>query len=139
MRERETALAVDIGGTKIASGIVDDNGELLDRYREPTDDSSDEALYQQVLRLAVRARAAAATEPIACGIGTGGPARDSHRLLSPLNIAVWSDFPLQERLQVDLGLPVHIDNDAKALALAEGWKGAAAGVQNFIGMVVSTG
>jgi glucokinase len=59
--------------------------------------------------------------------------------VSPLNIPAWRDFPLLERLQAKLGLPVALDNDAKALALGEGWRGAAAGERNFIGMVVSTG
>jgi glucokinase len=60
-------------------------------------------------------------------------------LVSPLNIPAWRDFPLQARLADHVGLVVAVDNDAKALALAEGWTGAAAGVRNFIGMVVSTG
>ncbi len=139
MHEPALALAIDIGGTKIATGIVDDDGQLLQRFHEPTDGSSEDALYQQVLRLCRRALTEARVQPVVCGVGTGGPARENYRLVSPLNIAAWSDFPLRERLEVDLELPVHVDNDAKALALAEGWKGAAMGVQNFIGMVVSTG
>ena len=59
--------------------------------------------------------------------------------MSPLNIPAWRDFPLRQRLADATGLPVHIDNDAKALALGEGWRGAAAGCRNFIAMVVSTG
>jgi glucokinase len=60
-------------------------------------------------------------------------------LVSPLNIPAWRDFPLQERLAAHSGRDVAVDNDAKALALGEGWVGAAAGERNFIGMVVSTG
>jgi glucokinase len=60
-------------------------------------------------------------------------------LVSPLNIPAWRDFPLLERLTAHVGLEVVLDNDAKALALGEGWVGAAAGEDNFIGMVVSTG
>ena len=59
--------------------------------------------------------------------------------VSPLNIPAWREFPLLERLLGELALPVFIDNDAKALALGEGWRGAAAGADSFIGMVVSTG
>jgi glucokinase len=72
-----------------------------------------------------------------CGVGCGGPMRD--RLVSPLNIPAWRDFPLQERLAAYLDIPVAVDNDAKALALGEGWIGAAAGQRDFIAMVVSTG
>jgi len=135
----EVALAIDIGGTKIASGIVGGQGELISRYQAPTVATSADELYDLVLGLAQKARDGAAVSPTVVGVGSGGPARDNHRLLSPLNIPVWRDFPLRERLAEDLGLAVHVDNDAKALALAEGWKGTAVGVPNFIGMVVSTG
>ena len=54
-------------------------------------------------------------------------------LVSPLNIPAWRDFPLLERLAAYLDVPVAVDNDAKALALGEGWVGAAAGERNFIG------
>ncbi len=56
-----------------------------------------------------------------------------------VSIQDWRNFPLQPRLAALTGLPTFVDNDAKALALAEAWKGAAIGEANFIGMVVSTG
>src|SRR5436853_7163438 len=60
-------------------------------------------------------------------------------LVSPLSIAAWRDFPLRARLADATGVPAFVDNDAKALALGEGWQGAAAGERDFIAMVVSTG
>jgi glucokinase len=59
--------------------------------------------------------------------------------VSPLNITAWRSFPLRFRLAEATGLPTFVDNDAKALALGEGWVGAAAGASNYIAMVVSTG
>jgi len=59
--------------------------------------------------------------------------------VSPLNIHTWRNFPLRERLQSSTMLPVHGDLDAKALALAEGWLGAAQGRQSFMAVTVSTG
>jgi glucokinase len=59
--------------------------------------------------------------------------------LTPVHIPAWRDFPLRKRMEEATGLPVFVDNDAKAVALAEGWVGAAAGVGAYIGMVVSTG
>ena len=135
---RDSVVALDIGGTKLAVGVVDGDGVLTNRMQHPTVAPDAESLYQSVAGLVADAIAAAGT-PQAVGVGTGGPARDNHRLLSPLNIAVWRDFALRERLADDLGLAVFVDNDAKALALGEGWKGAAVGVENFIAMVVSTG
>jgi glucokinase len=60
-------------------------------------------------------------------------------LVSPLNIPAWREFPLRSRLAEMTGLPTWIDNDAKALALADGWVGEEVGVPNYLSMVVSTG
>jgi glucokinase len=59
--------------------------------------------------------------------------------VSPLNIAAWREFPLRAALAEHTHLPAFVDNDAKALALGEGWVGAARGCDNYIAMVVSTG
>jgi len=59
--------------------------------------------------------------------------------VSPLNILGWRSFPLRSRLAALTGLPTFVDNDAKALALGEGWIGAASGRRDFLAMVVSTG
>src|SRR5690606_39881219 len=59
--------------------------------------------------------------------------------VSPLNIGDWRRFPLRRRLAEATGLPTAVDNDAKALALGEGWVGAARGQRDFLAMVVSTG
>src|SRR5205814_8681031 len=56
-----------------------------------------------------------------------------------LNIPGWRRFPLRKRLADATGLATFVDNDAKAPALGEGWRGAAADERNFIAMVVSTG
>ena len=165
-----TALALDIGGTKLAAGIVTGAGELLVSRRTPTADATDgEELFGRLCDLAEdvveewrdfqqskkgKKRSEEAdwleeksntesgnsqVSPIVIGVGCGGPMRDGNRLVSPLNIAVWRDFPLGERLSQRFSLPVAVENDAKALALGEGWRGAAQGVANYIAMVVSTG
>ena len=61
---------------------------------------------------------------MACGVGCAGP-MDRSGLVSPLNIPGWRRFPLRARLIDHTGLPTAVDNDAKALALAEGWVGGA--------------
>ncbi len=59
--------------------------------------------------------------------------------VSPLNIPQWRGFPLRARLAQRFELPTFVDNDAKALALGEGWLGAARGEDDYLAMVVSTG
>lgn len=130
-------LAVDIGGTKLAAAVVDDGGDIVARAAAPTAGADAESLWDR-LRTVVDT-AAAAHGFSACGVGCGGPMRDGGAFVSPLNIGQWRDFPLKARLAAHLGVPVHVDNDAKALALGEGWRGAAAGAANYLAMVVSTG
>ncbi|MDA8316402.1 MAG: ROK family protein [Actinomycetota bacterium] len=80
-----------------------------------------------------------ARDVVACGVGCGGPMRDSGDAVSPLNIPGWRDFKLRSRLQALTGLPTFVDNDAKALALGEGRYGRATMVDDYLAMVVSTG
>ena len=131
-------LAVDIGGTKLAAGIVDDNGTLLEHRRAPTQGGDAEALFA-VLAGLIDDLPVTDGSPGACGVGCGGPMAPGGERVSPLNIPAWRDFPLRDRVEAATGLPTVVDNDAKALALGEGWVGAAAGQRDFIAMVVSTG
>ncbi len=134
---RRGVLAVDIGGTKLAAGIVSLDGEVLVRDRVPTPPREP---WQSVARLVRRVQAAQPdVELLACGVGCGGPMSPDGRSVSPLHIKSWRDFPLHDAVAELTGLPTVVDNDAKALALGEGWCGAAVGERDFIAMVVSTG
>jgi glucokinase len=133
-------LAVDIGGTKLAAGVVDGDGHLRGSEARPTPDSRDpEEVFGALADLVGTVLAGALPAPGVCGVGCGGPMRRGGIAVSPLNIPAWRDFPLRDRLGALLGLPVSVDNDAKALALAEGWLGAARDVDDYLAMVVSTG
>ncbi|HWC10028.1 MAG TPA: ROK family protein [Acidimicrobiales bacterium] len=138
MRGIEVALAIDVGGTKLAAGLVSDDGEVVARSSAPTPDTDDaDAVFDRVLA-AVDA-VGGDGEVVVCGVGCGGPMAPGGEEVSPLNIRAWRGFPLRARLAEATGLETFVDNDAKALALGEGWRGAAAGEEHFIAMVVSTG
>lgn len=131
-------LALDIGGTKLAAALVSDDGSLRSRAQVPTPSSpSADVVYEALIEVAGEALAGGAARAV--GVGCGGPMQPDGETVSPLNIQAWRAFPLRERLEASLGLPVRIDNDAKALALGEGWLGAARGCRNYLAMVVSTG
>ena len=132
-------VAVDIGGTKLAVGIVAADGAILDRRAVPTPRAFDADAVFGALTAEIDALGAAARGARAVGVGCGGPMTGGGETVSPLNIPAWRGFPLRARLAEHCGLPVSIDNDAKALARGEGWIGAAAGVRDYIAMVVSTG
>jgi glucokinase len=141
----DLALAVDIGGTKMAAGLVAPDGSLLERAMRPTPASSGpddaEALWATLAGVVegVAALVGPGDRLVVCGTGCGGPMSVGGDEVSPLNIEGWRSFPLRARLAALTGLPTYVDNDAKALALGEGWVGAAAGYANYIAMVVSTG
>ena len=135
----DAALAIDIGGSKLEVGLVDAEGRVQARQRRATPTEVDgESLFGSLAGL-IEAVLAGGPTPVVCGVGTGGPMARGGATVSPLNIAAWRGFPLRSRLAGHTGLAVFVDNDAKALAVGEGWVGAARGGSNFLAMVVSTG
>jgi len=141
----DLALAVDIGGTKMAAGLVALDGTLVHRTMQPTPASAGpddvERLWETLAGTVdgVAAQVGPGDRLVVCGTGCGGPMSPGGDEVSPLNIEGWRSFPLRSRLAALTGLPTFVDNDAKALALGEGWVGAAAGCDDYIAMVVSTG
>lgn len=133
---RSGFLAVDIGGTKLAVGIVNADGELVARSQAPTPDQN---VWQALSSLVLQQLSAPGCDVDACGVGTGGPMTRDGELVSTLHIPEWRNFPLRAHLSNLTGLDTYICNDAQALVLAEQWRGAAQGERNVIGMVVSTG
>ena len=136
-------LAADIGGSKLASGVVRSDGGLLATLSAQTPSGGDgEALYQLLVRLLRGALSESTLDQSAVraiGVGCGGPMRYPEGEVSPLNIPAWRSFPLRWRLEADFGLPVLVDNDAKAFALGEYWVGRGRGARCLLAMVVSTG
>jgi glucokinase len=136
----DVVLAIDIGGTKLDVGLVDRAGTVLVRRRAPTGPAPWDGLRDLVHSvLAEGAAADGWPRPTVCGVGCGGPMTPGGEEVSPLNIPAWRGFPLRRELAALTGLAVFIDNDAKALALGEGWRGAARGERDYLAMVVSTG
>jgi glucokinase len=141
MAMSELALGVDIGGTKLAAGLVEPDGTVVAAARTPTDSTlGDEGLWLTLRRLVDHLLADAdRPELTGIGVGSGGPMVWPAGEISPLNIPAWRDFPMRARLQETYSVPVRLINDAIALAIAEHWVGGAQGCDNFLGMVVSTG
>lgn len=139
-----TALAIDIGGTKLAAGLVDPGGRLAGYARMQTPPSAGldaEGLWKTLEALLAKVLADAGNPLLTgIGVGCGGPMTWPAAEVSPLNIPVWRGFPLRERLrELHPGLPVRVHNDAVCVAVGEHWRGAGRGCDNVLGMVVSTG
>ena len=115
MARQPAFLAVDIGGTKMACGIVATDGTLLhsDRCTTPATGVLD-ALADLVTRTQQRA---VDHELVALGVGCGGPMSDQGDRVSNLHIKEWQEFPLRSSLASLTGLATFVDNDAKAIVL----------------------
>ncbi|HXW78379.1 MAG TPA: ROK family protein [Acidimicrobiales bacterium] len=132
-------LALDIGATKMEAGFVDKRGDILRSEGSSTPPGDDaERIFLEVTRLLDGLLGSDGNKPSALGVGCAGPVNNRSEV-SPLNIPAWRGFPLRLRLEERYGLPTFLELDTKALALAEGWRGAARGSQNYLAMVVSSG
>jgi glucokinase len=125
-------LTLDIGGTKIAGGLVDSDGQLLRHTSRPTGTEPWAALREVVAELDAGAVAGV-------GIGCAGPIDTVAGTVSPINVAAWREFPLVDRVRELVGAPVALAGDAVCVALGEHWVGAGQGSDAMLGMVVSTG
>ena len=129
-------IALDLGGTKLLSGVVDDEGVVEKRVVGATDTSSEDAVLAQVEE-AVEGLLEEGTAAIGMGIPSTIDQRRGEAVDS-VNIPL-SDVPLRDRLGARFGLPVAIENDANAAALAEHRRGAGRGSRHMVMLTLGTG
>jgi len=134
-------IGVDVGGTKVAAGIVDEAGAILARTRRPTPSASpgdvEDVIAACVKELLTDPLAVRGVEAV--GIGAAGfiTADRSIVLVAP-NLS-WRDEPLRDAVAERVGLPVVVENDANAAAWAEYRFGAGRGEQHLVVVTVGTG
>jgi len=131
------AIGVDVGGTKIAAGVVDSDGNILESGSVATPRGDGEATAQAIFAAVDGLRAK--YEVSAIGVGAAGHVTwpDGCIRYAP-NIA-YRDFALGRMLRERTGLPCAVDNDAAVAALAEHRLGAGRGVNDFVLVTVGTG
>ncbi len=134
----DQVLALDIGGTKIAAGLVDSAGQLTHVDRRPTPHGDAERLWGVVAEM-LRATCTPDKPVCAVGVSSAGPVDIPGATVSPINIPAWARFPIVERIAELTGLPVVLGGDGLCMALGEWWQGAGRGARFMLGMVVSTG
>ena len=134
-------IGVDLGGTNIAAGIVDENGKIVLSGSTPTLAGRP---YQEIIAdmgklvndlIAKMGITAADIESI--GIGSPGAVKDGYVVFS--NNLAWRNVPLTKELQKYINVPVYADNDANVAALAESTCGACKGYPNSVTVTLGTG
>lgn len=137
-------LALDVGGTKLAAGVVAPTGRTLAFARTPTRvEEGPDAVIDRLLRLGRRALDTAGHAPsdmAAVGIGCGGPLDPvTGRVQGPPGLPGWDDVPLVDTVRRAYGRPTFLENDATAAALGEYRFGPWEGVRHLLYLTVSTG
>ena len=130
-------IGVDVGGTKVAAGVVDDEGRILARTRRPTPSASPTDVEDVIAECVAELRAGHEVEAV--GVGAAGfvDAERSRVLVAP-NLT-WRDEPLRDAVSARIGLPVVVENDANAAAWAEHRFGAGRGEAHLVVVTVGTG
>lgn len=136
-RQTTLTIGVDIGGTKVAAGIVDARGTILATTRRDTP-AEDPMQTADVIADAVR-ELVACHDAVAIGLGAAGfvDAERSRVMFAP-NLA-WRDEPLRAAIEQRVGLPAVVENDANAAAWAEARFGAGRGEDSVVVITVGTG
>ena len=137
-------LAFDLGGTKIATAVVDANGNILKETRTKTDLSKGPHSLIQALTALAKEFITEYPNVSSVGIASAGPL-DPNRgvLLNPTNLKtkgkLWGKIQITAPLQSSLGLPVRLENDAAAALLGESWIGISKGIENVVMLTLGTG
>lgn len=142
--QRPLYLGVDVGGTSVKIGLVDDAGHTLGITKIPT--HPERSAEDAVLRIAAACREFVATLGLSLGdiaaIGLGTPGTmdiPSGMILEPPNIPGWRFYPIRDRLREATGRPVAFANDANAAAFGEWWVGTGRQHHSIVLLTLGTG
>ena len=131
-------IGIDVGGTKVLGGVVDESGKILIDARRDTPREGGAALTQTIADVARELMASYSVESV--GISAAGfVSSDRKTMLATPNIAGWNGVDLDAQLTALLGLPVVIENDANAAAWGEAAFGAGRGHDHLLIVTVGTG
>lgn len=137
-------LGVDLGGTNIKAGVVDNNGVPLSRVERATEaEKGPEHGIQricQAARDAVREAGLTLNAIHSVGVGSPGPMDlEAQIIINPYNLPGWLNLPLAKRVGESLGLQGVLQNDANAAAFGEYWAGVGRGKQSLVQFTLGTG
>jgi glucokinase len=133
-----TVIGVDVGGTKIKAGLISAEGLVIDTIIKSTFKND---VMKQIIEMVSELVMSSPEAILAIGVGTAG--RVDHASGSIVgatsNLENWTGTPVKEILENEFSVPVAVDNDANAAAVAEGEFGSARGYQNYVCITLGTG
>lgn len=142
MAANAVALGLDIGGTKLATGVVTDDGRTHGLIIEPTRKlEGPDAVIGRLLDMGRRSIEASGIGRVdAVGVSCGGPLDATRGILNaPLHLPGWIDIPITDLASEHFGVPAVLENDATAAALGEYLYGAGRGSSTMLYLTISTG
>ncbi|MCH5207317.1 MAG: ROK family protein [Oscillospiraceae bacterium] len=139
-------IGVDIGGTNIACGIVNDSCEIIARSKIKTNSSGNSLAYKDVLKVIKSAVIAACkeagidvSEARSIGVGSPGVCNSESGVVENCSNLGFDNSPVKADLEEEFKIPVYLDNDANAAAFGEFMSGAAKGAKNAVVITLGTG
>lgn len=135
---RPEAVGLDLGGTKLLTGVVDANQKVLHESREKTTGASEQEVLDTIVEEIEEARK---VRPDVVAAGLGIPCtidRERGVAINAVNLEI-TDVPIRDIVAERTGLPIFVDNDANVAALAEHRFGAAKGSTNAVMLTIGTG
>jgi glucokinase len=144
MNIKKFYVGLDVGGTSMKGGVVDDTGQPLSSVSLPTEAhrGQDFGLERmcETIRAAVKAAGLDMSDLAAIGVATPGTMDiPGGLILDPPNLKPWQNVPVRRHVEQFFGLPTAFQNDANAAALGEFWAGAGRGVDSMVLFTLGTG
>ncbi|MEY4136222.1 MAG: hypothetical protein RL205_350, partial [Actinomycetota bacterium] len=133
------SIGVDVGGTKILAGLVDESGHVLTTARRPTPAQDPSAVLAEVGEVVRELMAESAEPVVGVGLGIAGQVENSRATVLWAPNLQWSRVEVRAILEADLGITVIAENDANAAAWGEFVYGAGADVDDLTVVTVGTG
>lgn len=140
---QRTALSFDIGGTKIAAAIIDQQGHIIERIQNST--VTDSGPNQLISDVVDTGKALVRKHPVDCiGISSAGPLDPlGGYLINPTNMKTnqysWGNVPLSGPIEEAFAVPTILENDAAAAVVGESWKGRNANAKSILILTLGTG
>ena len=143
MTAGRVGIGIDLGGTNLKIGLVDETGRIVRHHSEALPRTDPDYVIDRMVTIAedlLQKAAVSRDRIIGAGIGSPGPlSQATGRIIKMANLEGWIDIPLRDRVADRLGVAAELDNDANAAALGEYWVGGGRDYNDLVLLTLGTG